>query len=463
MPKQVPDNWAEDSLVASELPNTPTGEVPIKSEIIYNGNKYAVVTNSLGEYNVYLGGTGILNQQIGSNALIFSRSLNEDPKPGIAWQRADTKNIVGGNAGLIGLQNLAQKQVSEGLFQYLTPEEFQKLNPELIKEIQTTDPNPTITENIDPNDADLFEVTTKDFDSGGQYNNKFLVYPLSINSSQDRINISQRRYRVNNRNLSDRFKTPADPTQELIGTVVLPMPNNLTESNATGWGENSLSTLASMVMGAAVSTVKSNPADFINPNSDVREKVNQFFNDAVKDRIKTSLTLNAAASITKFLGINVDPEAFRSRATGTVINPNLELLFNGPKLRSFGFEFKMTPRSEDEARNIRYIIKFFKKGMAAVSKSSKSEGFYLGAPNVFDIEFKSEGNRLNSIGKIKTCALQQFNVNYTPEGFYAAYVGSELAPGSQPISVIMQLAFTELTPMYNSDYTRADNTEEGVN
>jgi hypothetical protein len=113
----------------------------------------------------------------------------------------------------------------------------------------------------------------------------------------------------------------------------------------------------------------------------------------------------------------------------------------------------MTPRSQREAQNIRYILKFFKKGMAP-KRAGGSAAYFLGAPNVFNIHFRSSeknGNDLKSIGKIKTCALQQFAVNYTPDGFYAAFQDS-LAGGSQPIAVTMQLTFTELTPLYNDNY-----------
>lgn len=302
---------------------------------------------------------------------------------------------------------------------------------------------------VDPNN-ELFSVTSQDFQEDNPIKPENLIYPISSNSSQNRINITQRRYvsaidslGENNNIFNPRFNQPATQ-EEFLGTVVLPMPNNISESNSTGWGENSLSTLAAQVMTGALGVVGNIGAGkILEGGQEAINEMKKLATDASsKKYIKQLLTLNAAASLTKFLGINIDPEAYRSRATGTVINPNLELLFNGPKLRSFGFEFKMIPRSKEEAKNIRYILKFFKKGMAA-KRGTTGEGYFLGAPNVFDIEFK--GSEKN-IGKIKTCALQSFNVNYTPDGVYAAF------NDSQPISVVMQLAFTELTPIYNDNY-----------
>lgn len=322
----------------------------------------------------------------------------------------------------------------------------------------------------DPVPAGTFAVTSNGFQSDKEYNSAFLHYPERMDSNQDRIVISQVRYEIPdvlttegnvdfNKIKSGGFSNERSFTRTL-GTVVLPMPNDISETNVTAWGEDSLSSLAALVGGAALGTA-SNIAQGNIPEG--LNQIRELFKTALKDStaanetIQQLLTLNAAAALTQKAGINFNPEAFRSRITGTAINPNLELLFQGPKLRSFGFQFKMTPRSQDEARNIRYILKFFKKGMAP-KRAGGSAAYFLGAPNVFNISFRSSEtttNDLKSIGKIKTCALQQFAVNYTPDGFYAAFQDS-LAGGSQPIAVTMQLAFTELTPLYNDNYNSDD-------
>lgn len=167
---------------------------------------------------------------------------------------------------------------------------------------------------------------------------------------------------------------------------------------------------------------------------------------AAKNQIEQQLTLKAAAEAVKKLGINVNAEAYRARVTGTVINPNLELLFNGPKLRSFSFSFKMTPRSGDEAKQIRDIIKFFKKGMAPKRATAAEDAFFLGAPNVFRISFMHKGKPSKSLPTLKTCALVNFNVNYTADGFYSSF------GDGQPISLQVDMSFAELTPIYNDHY-----------
>lgn len=312
----------------------------------------------------------------------------------------------------------------------------------------------------------LKDLTSQFEDKGNSFEGiqKFLYYPSNIaGSGQDKITISQITYvpgDVNNALTGTLGNRELDFTNDskvkTLGMVILPIPNEISEANQTAWGEDSLSTISAALMGKGVDLV----GDISNGRLGATLGNLKNFTEAVttdggaiNNRLKQFLTVNAAASVLKLGGINVNPEAYISRVTGTAINPNLELLFNGPKLRQFGFQFKLTPRDEKEARNIRSIIKFFKKGMAPRRSTKQDLSIFLGAPNVFRIKFTSgeSGKELDSVGKIKTCALQSFSANYTPDGFYAAYKDPS-AGGSQPISVVINFGFAELTPIFNDEY-----------
>ena len=66
----------------------------------------------------------------------------------------------------------------------------------------------------------------------------------------------------------------------------------------------------------------------------------------------------------------------------------------------------------------------------------------------------SEGEPIKGINRIKTCALTQASVNYTPEGTFASY------DKGQPVSIIVSLGFQELEPVYDTDYTFKGGTSE---
>lgn len=290
---------------------------------------------------------------------------------------------------------------------------------------------------------------------------QFLYYPSNIGASgQDKITITQISYvpgdpfKALTGSLGSRESDFNSPTVKTHGMVILPIPNELSETNQTGWGEDSLSTISAALMGKALPLVSDIASGRVGATlGNLRQAADTLGNPTITNRLKQFLTVNAAASVLKLGNINVNPEAYITRVTGTAINPNLELLFNGPKLRQFGFQFKLTPRDEKEARNIRSIIKFFKKGMAPRRSNRETLSVFLGTPNVFRIKFTSgeTGRELTSVGKIKTCALQSFSASYTPDGFYAAYRDAA-AGGSQPISVVINLAFIELTPIFNDEY-----------
>ena len=148
------------------------------------------------------------------------------------------------------------------------------------------------------------------------------------------------------------------------------------------------------------------------------------------------------------VGINVDPAQFITRATGTTINPNLELLFGGPKLRNFSLSFEFAPDNQTDATNARRIIRFFKQGMAP--KRLGENLIFIGSPNVFSVKYKNGSQEIKGINAHKICALTTCEVNYTPDGAYQSYDDPQAV--SQPVKTIMTLSFTELTPIFASDY-----------
>jgi hypothetical protein len=314
-----------------------------------------------------------------------------------------------------------------------------------------------------------FEEVTKDLTKSFDTLNfgkleSFFKYPLDMDDNQDRITFSQYKYVATkldrdinsivnefaNRDsaFTDIYRDSA--FTDILGTVTLPVPNQISESNQTGWGESNLSTIAALGMkGLSESGDKLTEGNLLGAGGEILGTMKSFLGGA-SSRAQSFLTAKIAAQIIGKLGVSVDPEQFLTRISGGVINPNLELLFNGPKLRPFAFSFKMSPTDQDEARNIRAIIKFFKSGMAPQRSKKAQVNLYLGSPNVFKIQFESRGNQLDGLPRIKTCALQSCAVNYAPDGVYAAYDDSKV--GSQPVAIEIQLQFIELTPVFADEY-----------
>ena len=89
-----------------------------------------------------------------------------------------------------------------------------------------------------------------------------------------------------------------------------------------------------------------------------------------------------AGLIGRAIGGNVSVNQAISRATGQVLNPNLELLFNGVNLRNFSFAFEFFPRNIKEAEEVKQIIRCLKYAMVP---DKDENGLFIKAPYVFQL------------------------------------------------------------------------------
>jgi len=217
----------------------------------------------------------------------------------------------------------------------------------------------------------------------------------------------------------------------VIGTVTLPAPGGLTDNNTIDWAGQRLDAVKAELANIAMSTANEGKEGF---ETSAQAAVDKIIAEkqGVSAALKNALIANA---------LGVDQQLF-TRETGAIINPNLELLFSGPALRQFQFQFKLSARNEPERDDIARIIKFFKKGSAV--QRSKTH-LFLKSPNTFEIEYRHKGELNQYINRIKECALQSVSVNYTPEGTYAIH------PDGSMISYELSLAFSELEPVFEDD------------
>ena len=236
-------------------------------------------------------------------------------------------------------------------------------------------------------------------------------------------------------------------------TIILPIPSNIQDGNSVKFGPGSMDGLTAQAAGIALAAFNGNP------DANVAETLKNAFKGGLdlltgNDTKYYFLRSLATAAANAPFGGNLTAAQLLARETGQILNPNMELLFEGVNLRSFKFSFKMTPRSQKEAKIIREIIYEFKKNMSpAVDKDS----LYLRTPNIFELSYMKGNDVHPYLHRFKQCALTDMSVNYTGEGVYATY-----ADGS-PISYVMDLGFKELEPIYAGDYPdKIPNDEIGV-
>lgn len=236
------------------------------------------------------------------------------------------------------------------------------------------------------------------------------------------------------------------------GIILLPMPSNIQDSNSVSYSDDSLDSLTATLVSGANNLMNTQyqgggaqpVTDFMN---ELATKAGKMTDAILKNDAYREIAIkNLAAQAAGVFGGNVSLNQVLARSEGKILNPNMELLFNGVTLRSFRFSFKMTPRNQNESTQVKKIIRSFKRNMAP-----KGGDTFLIAPHVFQLEYRRGGESHPFLHRFKPCALSDMSVNYTGDNVYAVY------SDSTPVSLTMDLTFKELVPVYEEDY----NIEQG--
>ena len=244
---------------------------------------------------------------------------------------------------------------------------------------------------------------------------------------------------------------------DTYATIMLPMPQDLsTESNQQWQGKQFTATgrAATAALAAGQFSYASEVVKNIAGNATALQTA---FNTTV---------LNSIPGV----GGNLEFNDVSGSTQGIVINPNAELLYDAPEMREIGMIFKMVPKNADESRDIKEIIKVFRaasmpswgkvgvdilKGEATTGQSNlkedkndgdgenKSEFDIGGQDNWIRVPYLCKftfmhGSKANqNIIQYKACAISGVEVNYTPDGTYAAHANGH------PVAIEMRLNFME--------------------
>ena len=156
--------------------------------------------------------------------------------------------------------------------------------------------------------------------------------------------------------------------------------------------------------------------------------------------IAETLQKGLLASIGIIPGFGGAREAFEAKE-GAIISDRLELAFKGINKRKFQYTFKMIPKNEKEADEIRKIVFAFKANMMPEFVGGNRAGRRLVVPNTFDISYMYVGAENDYLHKISTCVLENMSVSYGGDR-YKTFEGR--ADGAPPVETSITLNFKEM-------------------
>ena len=242
------------------------------------------------------------------------------------------------------------------------------------------------------------------------------------------------------------------------GTILLPIPSQIQDTNNVQYDDSTINGLTAVGVQAAENFMN------IDLGQNVFTQLPQIATEA-KTNLQSGIGNKAAATnaISKFLaskavgifGGQVTTNQLLARGSGEILNPNMELLFGGPSLRNFRFNFKFTPRNEKESQQVKLIIRAFKRNMAPQAQGGTldSGNFFLKTPNVFNLRYRTGRKNHPFLNRFKQCFLTSVNTTYTGEGIYSTY------DDGTPVSTVLDLSFKEIQPIYDIDYDARPGSE----
>lgn len=233
-------------------------------------------------------------------------------------------------------------------------------------------------------------------------------------------------------------------TGKTKANIILPVPTSIMASNGVSWNGATMNALEDIAMRAGPQLMDGNAKEAMKTVTDGLKGI------GLGDDVIKAAQAGFTAKILQAFGSNVTFGQALARTTGQVLNPNLELLFTGPGLRSFSFSYQLTPRDANEAAQIKYILRILKKSMSP--KRSPSSSAFLCSPDVFHLNFRKGSQEHPYLNRFKPMAMTNCSVNYTGTGTYATY------DDGSPVVYNLTMTFQELSPIYDQDY----DTDQGL-
>ena len=292
------------------------------------------------------------------------------------------------------------------------------------------------------------------FQPGSQMSGTFNVAKIKYDKTGKIIG-SQKAFKIANMGGMDARVNQGqkDNKQKIKYYIELPIPQQINDSNAVSWGEDTMNIMEMAALTVAQQAVTGGLAGAADKFESARKQILEGDTattfPGLTDDVRRGLVAALSGQAISALGSNVSSASALGRTTGQILNSNLELLFQGVTLRTFPFNITFSPRSRVESDRVKEIIKRFKKSMAA--KTGRTDfatngGIFLKAPDIFQLKYLSNGRTHPFLNSFKPCALTNITVNYTGAGTYATY------GDATPVNIKLSLVFKEINPIYAEDY-----------
>lgn len=231
-------------------------------------------------------------------------------------------------------------------------------------------------------------------------------------------------------------------------TIFLPIPRQIQDANSVTYDSSKLDPLEA-AGSAIIKQGIENPS--IGLVQDALKAIGEGV-DLIGDNTDAIASAIAGRAIGA-LGGNVTANALIARGSGAILNPNLESLFQGVKLRQFPFTFEFFPRNPTEAEQVKMIIRVLKRSMSAKNNKDKGRGVFIKQPDIFQLRYMKGASEHPFLNKFLPMHLTDMKINYAASGTYSTFYDGT------PSHMSVSCSFQEVNPVYQEDF---DDAGRGV-
>lgn len=236
-------------------------------------------------------------------------------------------------------------------------------------------------------------------------------------------------------------------TTRLEGTMRLPLPLNITDTFGINVNDTKLDLLGN-APADVLAAGKSKMQDYVNQLKSGKGAI-QF----IKDSALEIAAVAPGISDTGAAGSSTIGQLAQLE-TGLVRNPHLTTLFDGVRLKTYTFNWKMSPRSESEARQLESILTYIKAYMHP-EINPNSGGFALDYPYLASLEFIIGENA--TVPKIDTSFITGLSINNSGSGVPAFY------RDGKSVSLDVTISFQEINIKTRRDFLGTTVTQAVIN
>jgi hypothetical protein len=228
-----------------------------------------------------------------------------------------------------------------------------------------------------------------------------------------------------------------------VKPIILYMPEDIQSQFGAGWNGAGFGAAAAGMLGTvgSMQSQKNGMAQL------------QAFGGTASGIVKTAAFSTLISGINTAAGANISLNQGLGTISGTIINPNVELAYEAPKLRTFTLRFKMTPRSGPDSTNIQKICNSFKKAMLpsfggqSLFGSIQNAANLLTIPDLCQVSFMKGGSIHPYLPRYKLCGITDVNINYAAAGAYASF------GDGAPVATELTVSFLESKLIFEEEVT----------